>query len=71
MICSMVKIARAVMLAAGVMFGMSGSLSAAEPPAVFWASNPVKPNETVYLQGGGLDASVKVEVARRLRPDQQ
>lgn len=32
-------------------------LAAPIPPAVFWISNPVFPDETVLLQGDGLDSA--------------
>ncbi len=33
-------------------------------PQVFWASDPVRPNETVLLQGHGFGSAAVVEVAR-------
>ena len=40
------------------------ALSGAEPPRIFWASDPVRPNETVLLQGSGFSGQAVVEVAR-------
>ena len=33
-------------------------VAAADPPAITWGSDPVKPNETVVLLGGGFDRGV-------------
>lgn len=41
---------------------VSGQASAA--PTVFWASDPVKPGQTVQLSGAGLDRIETVEVVR-------
>jgi len=38
--------------------------SAFAAPSIFWTSSPVRPDETVYLQGDELTKSVKVEYAR-------
>ena len=38
-------------------------------PTVFWVSSPVRPDETVYLQGDGLTKDVRVEYARL--PDEE
>ncbi|SMF51084.1 Right handed beta helix region [Xaviernesmea oryzae] len=43
--------------------GLSGP-AAADAPHIFWASDPVKPGQTVQVSGMGLAAVEKVEVAR-------
>ncbi|MFI5380467.1 MAG: hypothetical protein ACHRHE_14305 [Tepidisphaerales bacterium] len=40
-----------------------GSATACAAPRIFWASDPVRPDETVLLQGSGLDQAT-VEMAR-------
>ena len=37
---------------------------AADAPQIFWASDPVEPNETVLVMGDGLNADAVVEFAR-------
>ena len=39
------------------------SLAAADAPAITWGSDPVRPNETVVLMGGGLESGT-VELGR-------
>jgi len=34
------------------------------PPQIFWASDPVRPNETVLVQGAGFGAAPMIEVGR-------
>jgi len=36
----------------------------AEPPQIFWASDPVKPGETVLMVGSDLDTPAKITVRR-------
>ena len=45
---------------------MAGLYAAAfaEKPVIFWASDPVKPNETLMVQGDLLDGSTQVQIAR-------
>ena len=38
--------------------------TAAAAPQVFWASDPVRPGETVLLQGSDFGSSPVVEIAR-------
>jgi hypothetical protein len=48
-----------------VFSGLLVSPANAEPPRIFWASDPVQPNETVLLQGSDLGgANATVELAR-------
>lgn len=49
-------------LTTALVFFVAGELSAA--PQVFWASDPVRPNETVLLQGSDFGGVEAVEVAR-------
>ncbi len=39
-------------------------LQATEVPKIFWASSPVKPNETVIIQGGNFSEAAKIEIAQ-------
>lgn len=40
----------------------AGFVSAATPPAVIWASDPVRPGETVVVRGDAFGAQARVEV---------
>ena len=43
---------------------IAGGLAAGAEPRIFWASDPVRPNETVLLQGSGFSEKAVVEVSR-------
>lgn len=58
-----------ICLLVGVLVMLAGSAFAAGP-VVFWASDPVQPDETVVCRGGGLGGTPTVEVGR-LRDDVQ
>lgn len=47
-----------------VVLMMICALARAEAPKVFWHSQPVRPNETVMVQGHAISASTKVEALR-------
>jgi hypothetical protein len=55
-------LSRLALISALASLALTPSLSAA--PSVFWTASPVLPDESVYLQGDGLDRGVKVEYAR-------
>ncbi len=47
----------------GFLFCYLYSVSLAEKPAIFWASDPVKPNQTVLVQGDLLDGDTHLQIA--------
>lgn len=49
-------------IASAIVIFAAGNVLAA--PQIFWASDPVRPNETILLQGGDFGGQVTVEMAR-------
>jgi hypothetical protein len=53
-----------LLVAAAACVALGAAAGAAPAPAIFWASDPVRPNETVLVQGADFGAAAIVEVAR-------
>jgi hypothetical protein len=56
-------LSRGRIILAGLILGAQ-ILRGAEPPAVFWTSEPVRPGETVSVIGEGLGTNITVEISR-------
>ncbi len=52
---------KSILLATALLLTASGW---ANIPTIFWASDPIKPNETIMAQGDGLDGDTKLEIIK-------